>query len=73
MTKMVKVVAGNGYEYGEMSESDMAEARSINDMAFNVYVDFRFNMKGGENSHEDAMKVMKSWDAMMRGEEEWEE
>ena len=68
MTKMVKIVGNNGYVYGEVTEAEYAEATSINEMAFQIYVDFRLGMTTGENSHEDAMKEMKDWDAMMRGE-----
>jgi len=64
---MKKIVAADGFEYGEVTEAEYAEATSLGDMAFQIYVDRRFNLIDGEN-HEEAMKSMKDWDAMMRGE-----
>ena len=67
MEKM-QIVRPDGIEYGEMSHEEIGEATSLNEMAFQVYVDYRFNRVSGENTHEASMKAMRDWDAMMRGE-----
>jgi hypothetical protein len=69
---MKKIVASDGFEYGEVTDAEHAEATSLGEMAFQIYVDRRFGLKVG-GSHEEAMKEMKDWDAMMRGEISMEE
>jgi hypothetical protein len=70
---MVKIVAADGFVYGEVTEAEYADATSINELAFQVYVDRRFGLVNGARSHEEAMKAMREWDAMMRGEVSVEE
>jgi hypothetical protein len=59
-------------ELGELTDAEYADAVSINEMAFQVYLDRRFNLNGGAD-HATAMTAMREWDAMMRGEMTMEE